>query len=131
LHGGRKISKANFTSVIEPVKTRPLYLISNIFGILIVIGLTGWFVYLSYHDGKIDLRSILFWLAVLQLTLLPHFVKRTYASKKWVRITDMGIHISYRFRQETDLSIFRKLQRLQPHARKEKRLFARPVSVPL
>jgi hypothetical protein len=116
--------------MIEPVtiKTRPLYLISNIFGILIVAGLTCWLVYLSYHDGQIDFRSVLFWLAVFQLTLLPYFVRRTYASKKSVRITDMGIHISYRFKQETTFLNFSDVKELTT-MRSERETVVRPASI--
>ena len=89
--------------MMEPVtiKSRALYLISNVIGLLMVLGLAGWFVYLSYDDGKIQLQSVLFWIAVLILTMIPKLVRQILSAKKSVSVTEGGIHIYYLFKQET------------------------------
>ena len=80
-------------------KTRWEYYVANISGILAILGLLGWCIARVVSAGGIDFKSILFWLALLLLIILPFALISFFSSMKAVAAKPTGLVITYVFQK--------------------------------
>jgi hypothetical protein len=95
---------------ILTVNTRWQYYVSNIAGLIIIIGLITWFVNLSIGNNGLELSSIFFWLAVLLMIVVPFALISFFSSMKSVIVTNTTLEISYVFQKHTNLVNFSEIK---------------------
>jgi hypothetical protein len=82
-------------------KTKPNYYTANIIGLIIIIALIIWCVFLSIDDGKWNFRSASLWIALLLIVMVPVAIISILSSMKQIVVTETGLSISYRFKKHT------------------------------
>lgn len=94
------------------VRTRWEYYAANLGGILFILGLLIWLVTLLVRHG-FDLKSIIFWLAlILFVSLLFAFIS-FFSSMKTVEVTATGLTISYIFQKHKNVLLFSEVAEMK------------------
>jgi hypothetical protein len=91
---------------ILTVKTRWEYYVSNIAGLVIILGLIGWCVVLSFDNGKMQFSSMSFWIGLILTMIVPFAVISFFSSMKAVVIHENGLVISYLFKNHQNQIAF-------------------------
>jgi hypothetical protein len=100
------------------IKTRWEYYISNVAGLLIILTLVGWCVYLSFDNGKLELASVSFWIAAILVLMVPFALISFFSSMRSVVVRANELEISYLFRSHKNHIAFSEVKSLKSEVNK-------------
>ena len=79
------------------IKTRWEYLASVVAGIIVLTGVMSLLFYLSFENGKVDVRSPMLWFGVVILLAFIHQLFSIRSIRKSIVISEEGVTIHYLF----------------------------------
>jgi hypothetical protein len=92
--------------------------VANIAGLIIMIALIVWCIFLSIDDGSIDLKSGSLWVALLLMIMVPFAIISIFSAMKEVVVTEKGLTISYVFQSHKNHVNFSKVVAFKSEVRK-------------
>jgi hypothetical protein len=96
------------------VNTRWEYYASNIIGLILLVVVFMWFLYLSLGQNGLDIKSVFFWLALLTAVILPFAIISFFSSMKAVEVTLTELTISYVFQKHKNVIHFTDIREIIP-----------------
>jgi hypothetical protein len=105
---------------ILTVKTRWEYYVSNIAGLIIILALIGWCVFLSFDNGKMEFSAMSFWIGLILTMIVPFAVISFFSSMKSVVVYENQLVISYLFKNHHNQIAFSEVKDVKTTVNKTK-----------
>lgn len=93
-------------------KTRLAFWLSLFFSIIMVMALVITFFVLSFENGALDLRNVLFWMGLFALIAFARGFIGIFHLIRTIRVKEDRMVISYWFRKEVRTLVFSEIQRI-------------------